>query len=113
MRTTLTRFMGIMRLSEPDQIDRQRSHTRAGRFSGNLPPKTCTGSDELESDSNLLDDLKQGLALRGQAGIIRADGRESNSEEDIKGFYSRLDGYLDLGAAEVDQITTPPELAGR
>ena len=57
--------MGIMRHADPDQIDRQRSHLVPVNVR-NLSPKTCTGSDELESDSDLFDDLKQGVALRGR-----------------------------------------------
>ena len=65
-RTGFIGFMGIPWLSDPDQVDRERSDLLPVNV-GNRSSDARTGSDELESDSDLLDDLKQGFALRGRA----------------------------------------------
>src|SRR6266700_1271313 len=102
--------MGILWLADPDQIDRERNDLLPVNV-GNHSPDARTGSDELESDSDLLDDLKQGLALRGrELGQFRQIAPEQ-LQRDIKRLHSRLDGHLDLqGMQDLSQDHGGPEL---
>src|SRR6266536_2159417 len=109
-RTGFIGFMGILWLADPDQIDRERNDLLPVNV-GNHSPDARTGSDELESDSDRLDDLKQGLALRGrELGQFRQIAPEQ-LQRDIKRLHSRLDGHLDLqGMQDLSQDHGGPEL---
>src|SRR5260370_42699968 len=65
-RTGLIVFMGILWLADPDQIDRERSDLLPAN-GANHSPAARTSPDGLESESNLLDDLKQEVDFDGRA----------------------------------------------
>src|SRR5213083_892872 len=103
--------MGILWLADPDQIDRERNDLLPVNV-GNHSPDARRGSDELESDSDLFDDLKQGLALRGRE--LRQFGQiaPEQLQRDIKGLYSRLDGHLNLESMQdLSQDHAGPKLS--